>query len=188
MDVWLASSSPRRLAMLQPMFPAIHHEGVPGVDETPPKGPVEEQVLAICQRKAAAVQTHNHQIVVVADTMLSDPDDHSLSLGKPRDIAHAATMLHRLSGRLHQVWTATGIQWNGAWMFFCEAAVVSIPELSAEVMEALLTSESWRGKAGGYDLHGPMGEHATLVEGAESTVLGLAGEALAHLETLANVQ
>ena len=73
-------------------------------------------------------------------------------------------------------------------MFFCEAAVVSIPELSAEVMEALLTSESWRGKAGGYDLHGPMGEHATLVEGAESTVLGLAGEAMAHLETLANVQ
>jgi septum formation protein len=187
MEVWLASASPRRLAMLEPMFSSIHQMGLPGVDETPPKGPVEEQVLAICQRKAAAVQSFDHDLIVVADTMLSDPDDHSLSLGKPRDMTHAATMLHRLRGRLHQVWTATGIHWNGAWMFFCESAVVSIPELTPEDMEALLISESWRGKAGGYDLHGPMGAHARLVEGSQFTVLGLAGDAVAYLETLAGL-
>ena len=172
MDVWLASNSQRRFALLDPLFPNLHHEGLDGVDETPPTGTVEHQVLTICQRKSEALPEPNH----------------SLSMGKPRDRTHAAIMLHRLSGRLHQVWSATGVRWNGTWHFWCEASVVSIPELSDEQLDGLLTSDSWKGKAGGYDLHGPMGEYARLVEGAESTVLGFAGEAMAFLETLASTR
>ena len=188
MDVWLASSSERRYALLSPLFPSLRHEGLPGVDETPPTGTVEHQVLAICQRKAEALPPTESPLVIVADTMLSDPDDHSLSMGKPRDKMHAAIMLHRLSGRLHQVWSATGVRWNGTWYYWCEASVVSIPDLTDEQLDKLLSSDSWKGKAGGYDLHGPMGEHARLVEGAESTVLGFAGEAMAFLETLASTR
>jgi septum formation protein len=187
MDVWLASNSPRRFALLEPMFANLHHEGLPDVDETPPSGTVAEQVLAICQRKARAITSLSHDVVVVADTMLSDPDDHSLSLGKPTDVAHAAMMLHRLSGRHHQVWTATGIHWNGAWRFWCESAVVSIAALTDRQLDDLLESGSWKGKAGGYDLHGPMGAHATLIDGSESTVLGLAGEAMDLLGILADM-
>ena len=109
MDAWLASNSPRRYALIQPLFPDLHHEGLGGVDETPPSGPVGEQVSAICHRKVDAVPDPTHSLVIVADTMLSDPDEHSLSMGKPRDLAHAATMLLRLSGRLHQVWSATAV-------------------------------------------------------------------------------
>jgi len=188
MDVWLASNSQRRFALLVHLFPNLHHEGLAGVDETPPSGTVEHQVLTICRRKAGALPETNHELVIVADTMLSDPDDHSLSMGKPRDRTHAAIMLHRLSGRLHQVWSATGVRWNGTWHFWCEASLVSIPELSDEQLDELLSSDSWEGKAGGYDLHGPMGQHARLVEGAESTVLGFAGEAMAFLETLASTR
>ena len=187
MDVWLASNSPRRFALLESMFPRMRHEGLNGVDETPPSGTVAHQVLTICQRKAAAISDENHALVIVADTLLSDPDEHSLSMGKPRDLAHAATMLHRLSGRHHQVWTATAIRWNATWHTWCESAVVSIPELSSDQLGDLLTSGSWKGKAGGYDLAGPMGEHARLVEGDRSTVLGLAGGAMAFLESLASL-
>ena len=186
MEVWLASNSARRGAMLQPLFPGLINRGVDGVDESPPHGAVEHQVLTICQRKANALSTPTQDVVIVADTMLSDPDDHSLSMGKPRDRTHAAMMLHRLQGRYHQVWTATGIRWNGTWQFWCESAVVSIPELSEDVLNELLDSQSWVGKAGAYDLHGAMGEHARLVEGSESTVLGLAGEAMQFLEALAS--
>ncbi len=186
MDAWLASNSPRRYALIQPLFPDLHHEGLGGVDETPPSGPVGEQVSAICHRKVDAVPDTTHSLVIVADTMLSDPDEHSLSMGKPRDLAHAATMLLRLSGRLHQVWSATAVRWNGVWHRWCESAVVSIPELTADQMDALLTSNSWVGKAGGYDFAGPMGEHAQLVEGDESTVLGIAGGAMEFLEVLAS--
>jgi len=188
MDAWLASNSSRRHALLLPLFPTMHHEGLEGVDETPPSGTVERQVYAICQRKVAAVPPSEHSLIIVADTMLSDPDDHSLSIGKPRDVTHAATMLHRLSGRFHQVWTATSVRWNGSWHHWCESAIVSIPELTTEQLQDLLTSNSWQGKAGGYDLAGRMGAYARLVEGAESTVLGLAGEAIEFLEALASIQ
>ena len=187
MDVWLASNSPRRFALLEAVFPDLRHEGLEGVDETPPSGTVEHQVLTICQRKAAAIPDASCDVIIVADTMLSDPDDHSLSMGKPRDLAHAATMLHRLSGRLHQVWTATAVHWNGTWHTWCEAAIVSVPDLTPDQLEALLVSGSWKGKAGGYDLAGPMGEHARLVEGDSSTVLGLAGGAMAFLHSLASL-
>lgn len=187
MDVWLASNSPRRFALLEAVFPVIRHQGLEGVDETPPSGTVEHQVFTICQRKASAITDFSSDLIIVADTMLSDPDDHSLSMGKPRDLAHAATMLHRLSGRLHQVWTATAVRWNGTWHTWCEAAIVSVAELTPDQLEALLISGSWKGKAGGYDLAGPMGEYARLVEGDASTVLGLAAGAMAFLDSLASL-
>lgn len=183
----MASNSPRRYEMLMPLFNDLHQEGVPGVDETPPSGTVDHQVLEICKRKAAGLVNPKHDLVVVADTMLSDPDDHSLSLGKPRDRHHAALMLHRLSGRHHQVWTATGVHFNGEWRFWCEHAVVAIQPLTESQLEDLLTSDSWKGKAGGYDLAGPMGEFASLVDGESSTVLGIAGEAMALLTSLADL-
>ena len=183
----MASNSPRRYEMLRPLFNDLHQEGVPGVDETPPSGTVDHQVLEICKRKAAGIANPKHDLVVVADTMLSDPDDHSLSLGKPRDRHHAALMLHRLSGRHHQVWTATGVHFNGEWRFWCEHAVVAIQPLTESQLEDLLTSDSWKGKAGGYDLAGPMGEFASLVDGESSTVLGIAGEAMALLTSLADL-
>ena len=65
MDVWLASNSTRRYALLSPLFPHLQHEGMEGVDETPPSGTVEQQVLAICKRKALAVPESHHDVVVV---------------------------------------------------------------------------------------------------------------------------
>ncbi len=187
MRVRLASNSPRRFAMLAPLFHELHQEGVPGVDETPPTGTVEHQVLEICKRKAAGIADPTHDIVVVADTMLSDPDDHSLSLGKPRDRHHATLMLHRMSGRHHQVWTATGVFFSGQWRFWCEHAVVAIQPLTDDRLGALLDLDSWKGKAGGYDLAGPMGEFASLVDGESCTVLGIAGEAMGLLTSLASL-
>jgi septum formation protein len=183
--VWLASNSERRKVMLEPMFPTFHHAGIDGVDESPPSGSVDHQVLTICKRKAESVlDTNDFDIVIVSDTMISDPDDHSLSMGKPSDAVEAAMMLHRLSGRRHQVWSATGIYFMEKWNFFCEVAVVEFPSFKDEVLADLVQSNSWVGKAGGYDLHGAMGEHAQLVDGSESVVLGIAQSAMDLLEHL----
>ena len=187
MRVWLASNSTRRFSLLEPLFSDLEQRGLAEVDETPPSGTVDRQVSQICQRKVAAVPPSGHDLVVVADTMLSDPDDHSLSIGKPRDIVHAATTLHRLNGRHHQVWTATSVCWKGEWHHWCASAVVSIQELTTDQLDGLLSSGSWQGKAGAYDLYGPMGEFASVVEGAESTVLGLAAGAMEFLEQLATL-
>ena len=185
MRLCLASNSQRRMVMLSDRFETVVQEGLDGVDETPPIGTVDHQVLTICRRKADAVHVgQDGVVVVVADTMIADPDDMSVSLGKPLDMTHAASMLVRLQGRRHQVWTATGVHAMGTWTFWCEAATVSFPEFPTDVLDELLQSGSWKGKAGAYDLHGAMGEHARLVDGEACVVLGLAQGALESLEVL----
>lgn len=184
-NVWLASQSERRATMLQSLFTSLECKGFVGLDETPLPGTVDQQVLSICRKKAAAVKDgHGYDMVVVSDTLLADPDDMEQTLGKPGDSVEAAMMLHRLSGRRHQVWSATGIQFMGKWSFFVEHSIVEFEDLSDERLVELVLSESWKGKAGGYDLAGPMGLHASLIEGEESTVLGIAGEAMELLHTL----
>ena len=184
-NVWLASQSERRASMLQSLFTSLECKGFEGLDETPLPGTVDQQVLSICRKKAAAVKDgHGYDMVVVSDTLLADPDDMEHTLGKPGDSVEAAMMLHRLSGRRHQVWTATGIQFMGNWSFFVEHSIVELEDLSDERLVELVLNESWKGKAGGYDLAGPMGSHASLIEGEESTVLGIAGKAMELLTTL----
>lgn len=120
-------------------------------------------------------------VVVVADTMVGDPDDAFVPLGQPEDELSAAGMLIRLSNRRHQVWSGTTFSGaiNGKWV---ESATVQVDELSEEILSSLLKSGSWKGKAGGYDLGGEMGGHANLVSGDELTVLGFAGEAIKTLK------
>ncbi len=184
--VWLASQSRRRAQMLEPLFVDLECRGLPDVDERSPQGDVESQVHAICKRKVDAVPSqHHHDLVIVSDTMLADPDDLNCSLGKPSDSVQAAMMLHRLSGRRHQVWSATALQLHGQWRFFVEYAVVEIDELTDEQLVELVLSESWKGKAGGYDLAGPMGAYARLIDGDEATVLGIAGTAMEVLCSVA---
>jgi septum formation protein len=114
--------------------------------------------------------------------MVGDPDDAHAAMGKPDDFANALSMLKHLSGRRHQVWSATGIQICGDWTFFVESAIVEVESLSSEILEELIESESWVGKAGGYDLAGAMGKYAKLVDGDELTVLGFAPSAIRLIE------
>ena len=56
-------------------------------------------------------------------------------------------------------------------------------KIDDELIE-LIESDSWVGKAGGYDLAGMMGKHAKLVEGSESTVLGFTQASLEFLDEI----
>ena len=56
------------------------------VDERRVQGTVDAQVLHIAKQKAEAVgNAHPGSIVLVADTMLADPDDATIALGQPSD-------------------------------------------------------------------------------------------------------
>ena len=186
-SLWLASQSPRRASMIKEAFPDAHCQGLEGVDETPSaSGSVAEKVASICRAKADAIPSdHGYDIVLVCDTVLADPDELTALIGKPNDAVHAAMMLHRLSGRRHPVWSAAGVCVHGQWSFFTEYAVVEIDELPDEVLVDLVLNESWKGKAGGYDLAGPMGVHAKIIDGSTSTVLGIPQAAMDVLNSLA---
>ena len=183
--VWLASGSSRRKQMLEDIFPNLVCQALEGVDEIAEQAKVSEQVLEIAQKKAEAIKDNlDYDLIIVSDTMLADPDIDNISIGKPTDEVDAAMMLHRLSGRRHRVWSSTGIYFSGNWKFFTDSAIVEIKQLSDEELIELVLSKSWVGKAGGYDLAGEMSKYAKLVDGEESTVLGIAGSAMELLNQM----
>jgi len=185
MRVWLASGSQRRSEMLKHLCQDLYCKGLDSVDETSNAENVSEQVMEICRKKAGSVDKNvNFDLVVVSDTMLQDPDLDSKAIGKPKDAIDAASMLHRLSGRRHRVWTATGILFQNKWKFYLNQSIVEFEDLSDEVLVDLVLNNSWVGKAGGYDLAGEMGRYAKLVDGDESTVLGIAEDAMVIMQGL----
>ena len=125
-------------------------------------------------------------LILVADTLVEDPDDSQLSLGQPGDRAGAAVMLVRLSARRHLVWSGVALLRldETEWLTnsFVEFATVEIDELTAVELAALLDSKSWEGKAGAYDIAGQMGAHARVIAGDEVCVIGLAVAAMQSLD------
>jgi septum formation protein len=134
-------------------------------------------------------------VTIVADTIVADPDDPLMPMGKPDDDQHAMAMLLRLSGNRHRVWSSTALVYppggagehvlHGGWTadFWTESAVVEFDELSQDRLFELVSSGSWKGKAGAYDMAGNAAPDTRLIEGEEITVLGLAPGAIAALES-----
>ena len=205
----LASASERRLAWLKERFPKIPISAAALLFEEPkPRwgAPVNEQVEFACAAKAEAAAREGvvsqmarkelADIVIVSDTIVADPDDPLMPMGKPEDEQHAMAMLLRLSGTRHRVWSSTALVYppngqgehslHGGWSadIWTESAVVEFNQLSQERLIELVSSESWKGKAGAYDLAGAASQDTRLVEGEEVTVLGFAPSAISKLESI----
>src|SRR6185436_19121580 len=72
--------------------------------ETPP-----QHAERLARGKASAINEAN-AVTIGSDTIVVVDGD---VLGKPRDRAHAAEMLRRLSGRSHVVMTGVAVKWKG---------------------------------------------------------------------------
>ena len=189
----LASASTRRFELLNEVLkglnvefsasPLFSSEIIPpiGMDV----GCQVEKILASKINSAIAeftlqLESENEipDYILVADTLVEDPDDINIALGQPAERNGAAAMLLRLSGRRHNVWSGTALIYRkeSTWVVETEVehATVEIDELSSESLSALLESDSWVGKAGAYDLAGARGVRARLVAGTKECVLGFA--------------
>ena len=182
MSIWLASGSTRRKQILSQIFPKFDCYGVDADESMIQGAEVEESIQAICERKAEAANHSSHDLVVVSDTMIIDPKNSKLAIGKPKNDYEARLILEKLRGEIHTVVSSTGIRINGKWQFFQDSARVKITDYSDENLEKLVTNGSWRGKAGGYDLAGDMRDFAQIESGSEFTVLGIAENAMLVLQ------
>ena len=205
----LASASERRLTWLKERFANFELSAAALIFEEPkPRwgAPVNEQVEFTCAAKAEAAAREGvvsqmagkelAEVVIVSDTIVADPDDPLMPMGKPEDEQHAMAMLLRLSGNRHRVWSSTALVYppngdgehslHGGWSadIWTDSAVVEFDELSQERLIELVSSESWKGKAGAYDLAGAASLDTRLVEGEEVTVLGFATTAISQLESI----
>ena len=200
MKVHLASASTRRFELLNAALKGLNVEfsasPLFSSEIIPPIGmDVGSQVEKILASKIdSAIAEFTLQLesengipdyILVADTLVEDPDDINIALGQPADRNGAAAMLLRLSGRRHNVWSGTALIYRkeSAWVVETEVehATVEIDELSSESLSTLLESDSWVGKAGAYDLAGAIGAHARLVAGAKECVLGFAPTIITNL-------
>jgi len=179
--LYLASASPRRQELLRQV--GIAFEALPsGVDESrqPGESP-REYVRRVAADKARQVYrqvVERHlpvQPVLGADTEVVIDDE---ILGKPRDRAHAAAILRRLSGTSHTVLTAICVVTPaGEYDAVSESRVTFAPIPEPELQGYVNTGEA-DDKAGAYAIQGRAALFIARLEGSFSGVMGLPLHAL----------
>lgn len=208
MQLLLASASERRLTWLKENFNDFEIISKPLISEEKSINygvDVKQQSLEICFSKAesAALEwgsqklndNKNPDIIIVSDTLVEDPDDSKIALGKPMDNLDATNMLLRLSGKRHKVWSSTAIlvknnknysklATNWYYKIWTDFAIVEFCDLGDDDIFSLIENNSWVGKAGSYDLAGPAGQYTSIIEGSEETVLGFSNRAIVELRNL----
>ena len=171
MRILLASSSPRRAALLKAAGYAF--DVAPAdVDETPLPGELPEVYVArLAEAKAnVTVNTSSDCVVLGADTaVLVD----GTIFGKPLDDANAAAMLRQLSGRSHEVLTGVSMRYGSQRVGTVDRTVVHVAFLRPEDIAWYVASGEPRGKAGGYAIQGLAARFIDRIEGSYSNVMGL---------------
>lgn len=201
----LASASSRRMSWLTENLPnsvEINAKPLAGEEKTS-EGEVSSQVAFVLEDKISRAKIQyflekqnaldNNSIIppdiwIVGDTLVEDPNDVYTALGQPVDEISALRMLLDISGCRHLVWSATAIidfrLEQPRIDRFLESSVVEFETLDEQVLGNLISSDSWRGKAGGYDMAGPAKSFSKLIEGELVTVLGFSNEAMTHLRQI----
>lgn len=180
MRLVLASGSPRRRELLERLgldFDVV----APDVDETryPDEAPAA-YVDRVARSKSAAV-AGDDLIVLAADTIVVH---EGRIMGKPGHPEEARTMLRRIEGDVHEVFTGLAI---GAWEGGAQiksvvdvAQVTMLPMTEEEIAWYVGTGEPLD-KAGGYALQGLGGLFVGKVVGSPFTVIGLPIHLIARL-------
>lgn len=173
--VILASQSPRRRELLALI--GVAHEVRPAdIDETllvgeTPVGHAER----LAREKATALAVDDDVVTIGSDTIVVVDGD---VLGKPRDRAHAAEMLRRLSGREHVVMTGVAVRWRGSVASGVEEVGVRFRAISDAEIDRYIDTGEPMDKAGAY---GIQGYGATIVERVDGDYFAVMGLALGRL-------
>ncbi|EOU9530332.1 nucleoside triphosphate pyrophosphatase [Cronobacter dublinensis] len=171
-DLYLASGSPRRQELLG-MLGVSFERLVPGVEEQrAEKEAPQDYVTRLARDKArAGVALAARDLPVLgADTIVVLDGD---VLEKPRDAAHAAEMLRRLSGQTHQVMTAVVLADSLRVRERLVITRVTFRALTAQDIAAYVESGEPMDKAGAYGIQGLGGCFVRSIEGSYHAVVGL---------------
>ena len=108
-EIVLASNSPRRKELLQRMGVNFKVRTLFGIDESYPDSLRGEDIVCyISRNKAKAYQSSMapNELLITADTIVYVDGE---VMGKPKNAEQAKEMLHKLSGKTHQVITGVTI-------------------------------------------------------------------------------
>ena len=169
----LASSSPRRLALLRQVGVVPDRVEAPKIDETPLARELPRAyALRLAAAKADEVAARSPPgFVLAADTVVACG---RRILGKAGDPASAERCLRLLSGRRHRVHTGIAVAApDGRRARRLVTTMVLLKRLDDDELRAYLASGEWRDKAGGYAIQGRAEAFVPAINGSYSNVVGL---------------
>jgi MAF protein len=175
----LASNSPRRRQLLT-LANWTFIVSVADVDESQRENESPANyVLRLAETKARAVTAKADQIILAADTTVVDGSD---ILGKPKDNADAATMLTRLRGHTHQVYTGVALLRMSNGLLLKDLCVTDVPmrDYSDDEIREYVATGDPLDKAGAYAIQHPQFSPVAMpsngrkgMEGCYASVMGL---------------
>lgn len=170
----LASNSPRRKELLAGIGIDFEVRVLQGIDESYPADlPIQDTAEYISRKKAAAYceQLADDELVITADTIVVLDDE---VMGKPADEQEASSMLHKLSGRTHQVITGVTLTTKERQQSFSVLTDVTFKQLSDEEIDYYITHYHPIDKAGAYGIQEWIGYiGVTGLSGSYFNVMGL---------------
>jgi septum formation protein len=171
----LASSSPRRLALLRQAGVTPEAIAAPAVDETPLSRELPRAyALRMADAKLTGVAARPEAAgcyLLAADTVVACG---RRLLGKADDTETAGRHLRLLSGRRHRVHTGVAVAApDGRRRARVVTTMVRFKRLHESEIAAYLASGEWRGKAGGYAIQGRAEAFIPAINGSYSNVVGL---------------
>ena len=181
----LASSSPRRLALLRQVGIEPDRVVTPETDETPLRRELPRAHalrLAVAKAEAVAADAPG-AFVLAADTVVACG---RRILPKAETPDEAARCLELLSGRRHRVLGGVCVLApDGRRSARVVTTTVRFRRLGEAERQRYLASGEWRGKAGGYAIQGRAAAFVPAINGSYANVVGLPlVEALAMLHGL----
>jgi len=170
----LASSSPRRLALLRQAGIEPARLESPQIDEAPaPREQPRAHALRLAHAKNAAVVARlgaEPAFVVAADTVVACG---RRILPKTTEPIDAERCLRLLSGRRHRVYTGVVVSGPRGLAARVAMTVVRFKRLHDDDLAWYLEGGEWQGKAGGYAIQGRAEAFVAAINGSWSNVVGL---------------
>lgn len=169
----LASHSPRRSELLNTVGFSFKTVPADVIEKLDVDLTLRELTLFNARRKAAAVvRLHPEAVVLAADTLVALQGE---VIGKPRDLNHAAQILRRLSGRVHDVCSGVVISQltPPRSTSFHDISHVRFHRLSKDKIDNYLAKINPLDKAGAYAAQGFGAEIIAEIQGSFTNVVGL---------------
>lgn len=169
----LASKSPRRKEILTKAgFRLQIHPS--NVDENVVETDPVEKVAAIARKKGLDIfQKHirdEEAVILSADTIVVIDGE---ILGKPKDKDEARSMIQKIQGKTHLVYTAVFIKSFNEEDSFVEGTEVTVSSMTESEIEKYISSKEPYDKAGGYAIQGEFSQYIASINGDYYNVMGL---------------
>ena len=173
-EIVLASNSPRRKELLQRMGVNFKVRTLFGIDESYPDSLRGEDIVCyISRNKAKAYQSSMapNELLISADTIVYVDGE---VMGKPKNAEQAKEMLHKLSGKTHQVITGVTIVTAKRTENFGVTSQVKFTNITDEEINFYVDNYLPFDKAGAYGIQEWIGIVAVEeIKGSYFNVVGL---------------